>query len=121
MRSLRCPDIEKLFISLSEANNFIQTIEKRQGLKIGCPEEIAWKLNYINDDQLEEIAQKYITSLFVALSEDAFKKSFDLKKLVKESQTPKGLNEQGLKNMAKKGVYKSAVNTLNAIYKRLNR
>ena len=67
-------------------------------------------------------AQKYITSLFLALSEDAVVNSKkELKHLVKESQTPKGLNEQGLKNMSKKGVYKSAVNTLNAIYKRLNR
>tara|TARA_A100001388_G_scaffold193340_1_gene145702 strand:+ start:109 stop:996 length:888 start_codon:yes stop_codon:yes gene_type:complete len=52
------------FDSLQEASSFIKTIEKRQGLKIGCPEEIAWKLNYINDDQLEEIAQKYISSTY---------------------------------------------------------
>ena len=45
-------------------------------------------------------AQKYITSLFLALSEDAVVNSKkDLKHLVKESQTPKGLNEQGLKEM----------------------
>jgi len=67
-------------------------------------------------------AQKYITSLFLALSEDAVVNSGkDLKFLVKESQTPKGLNEQGLKEMSKKGVYKSVVNTLNGIYKRLNK
>jgi pyrroline-5-carboxylate reductase len=41
--------------------------------------------------------------------------------LVKESQTPKGLNEQGLKEMSKKGVYKSVIDTLNNIYKRLNK
>ena len=67
-------------------------------------------------------AQKYITSLFLALSEDAVinsKKELDY--LVKESQTPKGLNEQGLKEMSKKGVYKSVVNTLNSIHKRLNK
>ncbi len=52
------------FDSLQEASSFIKTIEKRQGLKIGCPEEIAWKLNYINDVQLEEIAQKYISSTY---------------------------------------------------------
>jgi len=52
------------FDSLQEASSFIKTIEKRQGLKIGCPEEIAWKLNYINDIQLEEIAQKYISSTY---------------------------------------------------------
>jgi len=66
--------------------------------------------------------QKYITSLFSALSEDAVLNSKkDLKYLVKDSQTPKGLNEQGLKEMKKRGVYKSIVNTLNSIYKRLNK
>tara|TARA_B000000437_G_scaffold209463_1_gene178560 strand:- start:340 stop:1107 length:768 start_codon:yes stop_codon:yes gene_type:complete len=67
-------------------------------------------------------AQKYITSLFLALSEDAVVNSKkDLKYLVKESQTPKGLNEQGLKEMNKKRVYKSVINTLNSIHKRLNK
>ena len=67
-------------------------------------------------------AQKYITTLFLALSEDAVVNSKqNLKRLVKESQTPKGLNEQGLKNMRKKGVYKSVINTLNNIHKRLNK
>ena len=67
-------------------------------------------------------AQKYITSLFLALSEDAVVNSKkDLKNLVKESQTPKGLNQQGLNTMSKKGVYKSVVNTLNSIHKRLNK
>ena len=67
-------------------------------------------------------AQKYITTLFLALSEDAVAQSKkELKFLVKESQTPKGLNEQGLKAMNKKGVYKSVINTLNLIHKRLNK
>ena len=67
-------------------------------------------------------AQKYITSLFLALSEDAVVNSKkELKYLVRESQTPKGLNEQGLKQMSKKGVYKSVINTLNSIHKRLNK
>ena len=67
-------------------------------------------------------AQKYITSLFLALSEDAVIHSKkELKYLVKESQTPKGLNEQGLKEMSKKDVYKSVVSTLNSIHKRLNK
>ena len=66
-------------------------------------------------------AQRYITSLFLALSEDAVINSKKhLKYLVKESQTPKGLNEQGLKEMTKKNVYKSVVHTLNSIYKRLD-
>jgi pyrroline-5-carboxylate reductase len=67
-------------------------------------------------------AQKYITSLFLALSEDAAVNSKkELEYLVKESQTPKGLNEQGLKEMNKRGVYKSVINTLNSIHKRLNK
>tara|TARA_X000001036_G_scaffold405739_1_gene413931 strand:- start:276 stop:1043 length:768 start_codon:yes stop_codon:yes gene_type:complete len=67
-------------------------------------------------------AQKYITTLFLALSEDAVVNSKkELKYLVKESQTPKGLNEQGLKKMNKNGVYKSLINTLNSIHKRLNK
>ena len=67
-------------------------------------------------------AQRYITSLFLALSEDAVINSKkDLKHLVKESQTPKGLNEQGLIEMSNRSVYKSIVNTLNSIHKRLNK
>ena len=67
-------------------------------------------------------AQKYITTLFLALSEDAVVNSRkELKYLVKESQTPRGLNEQGLKEMSKRGAYKSVVNALNRIYKRLNK
>ena len=76
----------------------------------------------INKGIKKQDAQKYITSLFLALSEDALINSKkDLKILVKESQTPKGLNEQGLKEMSKKKVYRSVVNTLNSIYKRLNK
>ena len=65
-------------------------------------------------------AQKYITSLFLALSEDAVVNSKkDLKYLVKNSQTPKGLNEQGVKELTKAGFYKSLEKTLNSIHKRL--
>ena len=42
--------------SLIEASNFIQTIETRQGLKVACPEEIAYRLNFINADQVRELA-----------------------------------------------------------------
>ena len=67
-------------------------------------------------------AQKYITSLFLALSEDAVVNSKkDLKYLVKESQTPKGLNEQGVKELTKSGFFKSLEKTLNNIHKRLNK
>ena len=67
-------------------------------------------------------AQKYITSLFLALSEDAIiNAKKDLKILVKDSQTRKGLNEQGLKELSKQGTYKSIVKVLNSIHKRLNK
>ena len=67
-------------------------------------------------------AQKYITSLFLALSEDAVVNSKkDLKYLVKDSQTPKGLNEQGVKELRKAGFYRSTVKTLNSILRRLNK
>jgi len=67
-------------------------------------------------------AQKYVTSLFVALSEDAVANSKkDLKHLVKESQTPRGLNEQGVKELRKAGFYRSTEKTLNSILKRLNK
>ena len=67
-------------------------------------------------------AQKYITSLFLALSEDAVVNSKEnLKNLVKESQTPKGLNEQGVKELTKAGFYKSLEKTLNSIHKRLSK
>ena len=45
----------------------------------------------------------------------------DLKKKLKESQTPKGLNEQGVKELTKAGFYKSLEKTLNSIHKRLNK
>jgi len=43
--------------SLLEASQFIATLERRQGLKIACPEEIAWRRGWINAAQLEKLAQ----------------------------------------------------------------
>lgn len=50
--------------SLLEAAEFIHIIEKRQGLKVGVPGEIAWRLNYINDTKLEKLAIKYVKSSY---------------------------------------------------------
>ena len=44
------------FDSLYAASAFIQTLEKRQGIKVGCPEEIAWRKNWIMDTDLEKLA-----------------------------------------------------------------
>lgn len=44
--------------SLLDAANFIRVLEERQGLKIGCPEEIAWRQRFIDDDQLRALAVK---------------------------------------------------------------
>ncbi len=43
--------------SLLEASNFIETIEARQGLRVCCPEEIAWSAGWIDDDQLQALAR----------------------------------------------------------------
>ena len=45
--------------SLLEAGQFIATIEKRQGLKVACPEEISWRQHWISDEELEELGQFY--------------------------------------------------------------
>ena len=42
--------------SLIDAGQFIRVIEDRQSLKIACPEEIAWRMGYIDDDQLSRLA-----------------------------------------------------------------
>jgi len=43
--------------SLMDAGRYVEVIEKRQGLKIACPEEIAWEMGYITDEQLEALAR----------------------------------------------------------------
>ena len=48
--------------SLLQAGQFIQVIEERQGLKIGCIEEVAWEMGFIDDAQLERLGHKFIKS-----------------------------------------------------------
>lgn len=57
--------------SLLEAAQFVSVIERRQGMKIGCPEEVAWRMGYIDNEQLNQLAstnnqgdyQKYLKQL----------------------------------------------------------
>jgi glucose-1-phosphate thymidylyltransferase len=63
--------------ALMEASLFIQTIEKRQGLMVACPEEIAYRSGYISAQQLESIAEpmrknSYGTYLLQLLKEQVF-------------------------------------------------
>ena len=44
------------FNDLNDASEFVRTVQHRQGLSIGCPEEIAWRLGFLNDDELRERA-----------------------------------------------------------------
>ena len=48
--------------SLLEASNFVETLEERQGLKISCPEEIAYRLGYIDAEKLESLAAQLVKS-----------------------------------------------------------
>jgi glucose-1-phosphate thymidylyltransferase len=50
------------FDSLSDACEYVRVIEKRQGLKIGCPEEIAWRMGFISNEQLFNLANELVKS-----------------------------------------------------------
>ena len=50
------------FDSLADASSFIRTVQARQGLSIGSPEEIGWRMGWISDEKLEEMAQPLIKS-----------------------------------------------------------
>lgn len=50
------------FDSLSEATEFVRTVQKRQGLSIGAPEEVAWRMGFLNDDELRQRAEPLVKS-----------------------------------------------------------
>jgi glucose-1-phosphate thymidylyltransferase len=45
--------------ALHDASTYVRILEERQGLKISCPEEIAWRSGWIHDDELRELAKTY--------------------------------------------------------------
>ena len=74
------------FDSLHEAGSYIRTLEQRQGLKVGCPEEVAWRQGWINDEQLEELSQPLLKSGYGAY----------LLQLLKESGSDHALLQRSL-------------------------
>ena len=50
------------FDSMLEAGNFVRTLEERQGLKVGCPEEVAWRRGFLSDDELRERGEATLKS-----------------------------------------------------------
>lgn len=50
------------FDSLADATGFVRTVEARQGLKIGAPEEVAWRMGFLTDDELRERAEPLVKS-----------------------------------------------------------
>lgn len=50
------------FDSLNDASDYVRTLEGRQGLKVGCPEEVAWRMGYIDDDGLRDRAEPLVKS-----------------------------------------------------------
>ena len=50
------------FDSLADATNFIRSVQSRQGLSVGCPEEIAWRHGWLSDEQLRDIATPLVKS-----------------------------------------------------------
>ncbi len=50
------------FDSMMDAGEFVRTVEHRQGMKIGCPEEVAWRRGFLTDDELRERADKLVKS-----------------------------------------------------------
>lgn len=50
------------FDSLNDANNFVRTVQARQGLQVGCPEEVAWRQGFLSDDALRERGERLVKS-----------------------------------------------------------
>jgi glucose-1-phosphate thymidylyltransferase len=65
------------FESMMQASEYVRVIEQRQGLKIGCVEEIAWRAGWISDSKLTELAKPLLKSGYGAYLERLLRPSFD--------------------------------------------
>jgi len=63
--------------SMMDASNFIQTVEKRQGLKIACLEEIAFNKKWINKKNLQKLSEKYGNNNYGKYLESIIKKNYE--------------------------------------------
>ena len=59
---------------LAAAGDFVRAIEKRQGLKVSCPEEVAWRMDYISDEELAAAAARLVKSGYGRYLEDLLKR-----------------------------------------------
>ena len=68
--------------SLHEASSYIRSLEKRQGLKIGCPEEVAWRMGLINDDNLYNLSLNQTNSGYGIYLQSILEAKNNLKKIM---------------------------------------
>ena len=68
------------FDSLDEASSYIRSLEKRQGLKIGCPEEIAWRMGFIDENKLYQLSLPLVKSGYGIYLQSIIKENY-IKKL----------------------------------------
>ncbi|QPK81716.1 glucose-1-phosphate thymidylyltransferase RfbA [Schaalia sp. ZJ405] len=71
------------FDSLTDATNFVRTVEARQGMKIGAPEEVAWRMGFLSDDELVQRAQPLLKSGYGSYLVALVEQKRDLEELTK--------------------------------------
>ena len=117
------PVIHCLFVIFHYVNQPIRNVKERHAYYVKKYQILPLKVRWlISKGVKKNSAQSYIASLFIALSESAYSHSNkDLSILVKNSQTPGGLNEQAVRSLRKLKFYSSTDKTLNEILKRLKK
>jgi pyrroline-5-carboxylate reductase len=126
-----CPANKKVKIFFNQLGTAVEVSNEKLFTNFWCMtammapfyENLNTLSEWLSNKGLNKIdAQKYVTSLFFAMSEDAVVNSKkDLRILIKNSQTPGGLNEQALKQLRRSGFYRLLNNAANSILKRLNK